>query len=64
VGAEKRLLGRDQVGAADVADERPRLSGAPQVERDGRTDNGDPDELEAVSEPPAELEVAEEQRGR
>jgi hypothetical protein len=64
VGAEERLLGRDQVGAADVADERPRLRGTPEVEGDGRSDDDDSDELEAVPEPPAELEVAEQECGR
>ena len=61
--AEEGLLGAKEVDAAQVADERPRLGAAAQVEGDGDADERDPDDLEAVSEPPAEVPVVEQERG-
>ena len=62
--AEKLFLRPHELAAGEVASQRPRLGGAAQVERDRDADDRDPDELEAVAEPPAELVVAQEHRRR
>src|SRR6266511_3110501 len=61
--AQKGLLLGDEVSRAQVAYERARLRGAPQVDGDGDPDDDDAGELEEVSEPPAEIHVVQEQRG-
>src|ERR671919_2113785 len=62
-GAEEGLLGGDQLPGPRSAGERAGRRPAIQVGRDGDSDEHDPDELEAVAEPPAEvLEI--EQKGR
>jgi hypothetical protein len=62
VAAEVRLLGDDEVDAAQVAEQRTRLRLAAQVERHRDADQRDPDDLEEVAEPPAELRVVEHER--
>ena len=61
-GAEERLLGDDDLGGPQVADERARLPAAAQVVGDRRADERDPDELEDVAEPPAEIHEAQHER--
>jgi hypothetical protein len=53
--AEEGLLLRDELLRAQVADERSRLRGAVEVGCDGRADEDDAHELEAVTHPPAEI---------
>jgi hypothetical protein len=62
--AEERFLFRNELSRAKVAHERPRLDRPTQVDRDGGSDDHDPDKLEAVAEPPAEVGVIQEERGR
>ena len=63
VRAEERLLLRDELDCAEVSDQWPRHArAAVEVERDGTADKRDPDELEAVAEPPAEVRVVEHER--
>ena len=54
-GAEEGLFRRDEARCGRAAGERVRLGGAVQVECDRGADEHEPDELEAVAEPPAEL---------
>ena len=63
VRAEVRLFGRDEVCTAEISRERPRLSPAAKVECDRNPDDDDAEQLEAVSEPPAELPVVEQHGG-
>ena len=63
VRAEERLLRRDEVGATEIAPQRPGpvRRAAAKVERDGDPDGGDACDLESVAEPPAEVrEVVDE----
>ena len=62
VRAEEDVLGGDEVGAAQVAGERPRLRGAREIDRDGDPDEQDAVELHLVPDPPAELRVVHRQR--
>jgi hypothetical protein len=63
--AEERLLLRDEIGALQVAEQRARASrAAPQVDGHGEADGCDPDDLEGVTQPPAELAVVEQERSR
>jgi hypothetical protein len=62
VRAQERLLGEDEVGRVQVAGQRPRLDGAGEIEGDGGADGEDAVELQAVTEPPAELDVRHRQR--
>ncbi len=65
VRAEERLLLGDEVGALEIAEQRPRArDSAAQVVRDGEAHGGDPDDLEAVTEPPAEIPEVEEKSCR
>ncbi len=65
VRAEERLGLGDEVGAREVSEQRPRARDpAAKVERDGEADRCDPDDLEGVTEPPAEIPVVEQKRGR
>ena len=58
---EERLLGGDELGSLKVTDERPGLRRAPQVESHGRADQHDADQLQSVTDPPADLAVAHHQ---
>ena len=60
--AEVRLFGDDDLAGAKVARERPRAAAAAQVVRGGRADERDPDDLEQVAEPPAEVHERQHQR--
>jgi hypothetical protein len=61
-GAEERLLGRDELARPRTARERARLRAAVEVRRRRDPDEEDPEELEGVAEPPAQLRVLEEER--
>ncbi len=61
--AEERLLGRDDLGAAQVARERARRRGTEEIGRHGQPDEQDARDLEPVAEPPGEVEIALRQRG-
>ena len=60
--AEKRLFLRDEIAGAQIADERARLRRAEEIDRDGCADGDDPDELEEMPQPPAELHIRHQQR--
>jgi len=61
--SQERLLFRDEIRPGQVAQERTRASRAPaQIEGDRDADGRDPDDLEGVPEPPAEVPVAEQER--
>ena len=65
VRPEKRLGLGDEVGAAEVSEQRPRArDSAAQIVRDGEAHGRDPDDLEDVAEPPAEVPVVEEKSCR
>ena len=59
--AEERLLGGDELGAAQVARERPRRRRAEEVGRHGQADEQDARHLEPVPEPPGEIEIGQRQ---
>ncbi len=61
--AEERLLGRDDLGAAQVAGERAGRRGTEEIGRHGQADEQDARDLEPVAEPPGEVEIALRQRG-
>ena len=59
VQPEERLFLGDQLHRAKVADQRSRHAGAAiEVERHRAAEKRDPDELEAVAEPPAEVRLS------
>ena len=60
--AEVRLLRGDDLRGAQIADERARPAAAAEVVDERCADDGDPDDLEDVTEPPAEVDEAEHQR--
>ncbi len=61
VRPEEHLGVGHEVGALEISEQWPRASDpAAQVVRDGEAHRGDPDDLEAVTEPPAEIPVVEE----
>ena len=62
VRAEEDVLRGDEIGAAQVAGERPRLRGTREVDRDRDPDEQDAVELHLVPDPPAELRVVHRQR--
>ena len=63
VRAEEGLLVAHELDRAEVARERPRLGAATaEVDRHGDRDARDPDQLEPVREPPAEVRVVLDQR--
>ena len=65
VRPEERFLLGDEVGAPQVAEQRARArDSATEVEGDGNPDGRDPDDLESVPEPPAEVLKVEEKRRR
>ena len=59
---EERLLFRHELRGTEVADERARLNRAVEVDGDCDSDDRDARQLEAVSEPPAEISEGQEQR--
>ncbi len=61
--AEESLLGRDQLGAAQVSRQRARGRGAHQVERHRSGDDENAEHLEEVADPPAQRAVVLRQRG-
>ena len=63
LGAEERLLGRDELRAAKVAGERSGRRRAKEVRRDRGADEEHARDLEAVTQPPREIQVAQHQRG-
>ncbi len=63
-GAEERFLLGDELGGAEVTDERARLGRAAQVDRDRHADDHDSSKLERVADPPAEIHPPHERRRR
>ncbi len=62
LGAEEDVLGRNEVGTAEVTGQRTRLCRVRQVDRDADADDEDPVELDLVPDPPAELAEVHGQR--
>jgi len=57
MGTEEGLLGDDQLGGAEIARQRSRLRGTPQIEGNGDADEENAVELELVAHPPAEIAI-------
>ena len=51
----------NELAGAEVAEQRPRRDCTSEVERDGYAYRSDSEHLEPVTEPPAEVEVREEE---
>ena len=60
LSTEEGLFDGDEVGAGHVADQGARLRGATEVEGDRHSDDEEAEQLEPMSEPPAELHEVEE----
>ena len=61
--AKEDLLGRDELGSAEVPGQGPRRRGAEQVGGNREADEQDARDLQPVPEPPAEIEIALRQGG-
>ena len=61
-GPEERLLGGDQLGRGEVADDGVRRRRAVQVQRDRHADERDAEQLERVADPPRERAGPEQER--
>ena len=61
-GAEERLFGVHDLGRPKVADEWPRLAAAAEIVGDRCADEGDPDQLEEMADPPAEIHERQRER--